>query len=182
MMSLYNRYKWLRLTVGLILLLVGVLTIVISQIRPDIISTSISISIAVVLFLIGGFALFATLMNDKRSMFAPSLVISALFIAVGVILCIKTGFIGEIIVYFMAAFCIAFGVVELFKGIQLCKYKAKWYLFVLCFILAVIGIAFGVISLIYPGNVLSIIYILIGCLMIILGINEIFYGIKMLRK
>lgn len=181
-MKLYEKYKWSRLCTGMIFLLIGILTIIITYINVSIVSATLSISIAAVLFMIGGVSLISNFIDHDKSIFTTSLAVAALCIAVGVVLCIRPTFLGDIIVYFMAAFAIAFGCIEIVKGIQLIRYHSKWYLYVTCFVIAAILIAFGIISLVIgSGGVLTVIYTFVGCCFILIGVNESVIAIKKLK-
>ena len=181
MMVFYSKYKWLRLLMGVFFLLAGTLTVIVNFTRPEAIGETLSISLAIVFFLIGGISLIATLINEKRAVYTPAILTSSLLIALGVVLCIKRDLITSIIVYFAAVFAISIAIVLIIRGILLTRYKKQTAAFVTCFIIGGILLAAGIYALIQPGQVLSMMYVVAGVFLIVYGITEIVFGIKMLK-
>lgn len=177
MKRLFEKEK-LNLIMGIFYLIIGVVTVVISFTNPGIISQVLSYSVAVALFLSAFISLITSLLKDKKSIFTPALALSSILVAIGVVLCVKTGLIGDIIVYFMSVFAIALGVIELAKAIQFINLKYKVIYIILCFFIAALGIAFGIFALIKPGMVLNIIYIIVGVFLITIGITNIIASSK----
>ena len=180
--NLFKRYKWMQLFLGILLIVAGIVTIVISFINMGILSTTLSIIIAVVLFAFGGLILLSTFLEDKGNNYSTAIIYASLLIALGVILCIRNTLIQEVILYLVAVFCIAFGASQIIRGIIAIKYHAKPIVIILCFLLGAIGITLGIVSLCCQGTMMQIIYILVGALFIISGLVETIYGIKEVRK
>lgn len=171
----------MQLFLGILLIVAGIVTIVISIVNMGILSTTLSIIIAVVLFSFGGLILLAGFMEDKGSTYNAAIIYASLLIAVGVILCVRNTLIQEVILYLVAVFCIAFGASQLIKAVVSIKLHAKPILIALCFILAAIGITLGIVALCNQGAMMQVIYILVGSLFIISGIVETVYGVRLIK-
>lgn len=181
--NLVNKYKWMTLVSGIILIIASALIITISVVNVEALSKTLSIVIAILLFLFGGIMILSSFIEDRRSFFSSPLAYGSILIAVGVVLCILPTLIGEFIIYFIAVFCLAFGVVEVAKGVFLILGRSPWYYYVLTFVIAAIAITFGIISLVVkPDDMLRVVYIFMGSLVGLFGILTTISGIQRLRK
>ena len=179
--KLFKKYKWMQLFLGCLLVIAGIVTIIIDFINATELTTVLSIIAAVVLFAFGIFIFLACLLEDRVGDFTVTMAISALMIALGVILCIERLLIGKVIVYFVAAAALTFGVCELIKSIVLVKYHGRTIYIVMGFIFAALGITLGILCLCLQAKALMMVYLFTGCLLIATGIVEIIYGAKSAR-
>ena len=181
--KLFKRYKWMQLFLGCLLVIAGVVTIIIDFINVGTLTTVLSIIIAIVLFTFGLFIFLACLLENSLSYSTSTMAISALLIALGVVLCIQYRFIENVIVYFVAVSILTFGVFELVKSTVLIKYHGRTQYIVLGFILGVLGVTLGIVCLCLHNKaiILQIVYFFVGLLFITYGIIEIVYGIKLTR-
>lgn len=182
--KLFKRYKWLQLFLGCLLLVAGIVTVIIAFINVNSLTTILSIIIAVVLFTFGTFIFLASLLEDKLGNFTSAMAIASLLIALGVVLLVRYKFIGDAILFFVAVTALAFGIAELVKSVVLIRLHGKTEIIALCFILAFMGIALGIVALVLQKKemMLQIIYLCTGFFFAAVGILEIIYGAKLLKN
>lgn len=180
--KLFEKYKWLTLCAGIILLIASVLVITISIVNVESLSKALSIIVAVFLFIFGGIMILSSLIEERSVFFSSPLAYGAVLIAVGVVLCILPMLLESFIVYFIAVFAIAFGVIEIVKGIALIVNRVKPIWFILCFIIAAVALGFGITALVIDmADVLKIVYIFVGVILGAFGLVETIYGIKLMK-
>ena len=178
MNNLFQRYKWAGILLGVLLLIAGIATIVLGIVSPGQINLILSIIVAVILFIIGALYIIAGCMLPLNNFFSTIFLYGALAIAIGVVLLINTGIVPSIMVYTLSIVLIALGAIYLCRAIIGIVHHAKVMWIVLCFILAVLGITAGVLSLVYNGQVLTIIYIAVGAVLAAAGIAQIIYSAR----
>ena len=182
MKKLFNKFKWLQLMLGILLLVAGVVTIIVAIINMSVINTTLSIILAVILFALGGFAILSNFIEYDKSFFSSTLIYGSIVIAIGIVLCISRNLVADIIAYFVAVLAITLGVVGLVRGVLLIKYHARPILYILIIFLGLLFITFGILALIYNSEMLKALYIGVGALICLAGIAETIYGIQLIKQ
>lgn len=173
MKELFKKYIWLQIIMGVLLLAVGITTIVLAFVNGSIIDRTLSIIIAVALFIFAAIMFFSALLAESKSVFSVALIYGSLFIALGVVLLVHPYLISTIFVTMLAVFLIAYGGITLFKGVTLIYFRVKWYWIALLFLLGSIGIAGGILALCYPGVAFTVTFVVLGVGLVALGAYEI---------
>ena len=182
MKSLFKRYIWLQIIYGVLLAAVGITTIILAFVNGEIIDRTLSIIIAVALFLFAVIMIVSSMLSETKEMFSLSLIYASLFIALGVVLLVNPSLISTIIVIMLAVFIIAYGAVCLVKGIVSIFYRMAWYWIALLFLLGAIGITGGILALCYPGIAFTVTFVVLGIGLAALGIYEIVLAIIAMKK
>lgn len=186
MKSLFNKYVWLQLILSILLLFGGavIIAFAIKDIKASehAVNTALNVSVAVILFLFGGFAILASLVFEPKKYITTGLLYGSASIALGVMLCMEKVNIIEFLVYLLAVFLIVVGTVELIKAIAMTVKRKNYELYriIIAYVVAVLFIAGGIVSLI-PNftEALKIPFCIIaGVLLIVAGVFELFFGIK----
>ena len=186
MKSLFNKYIWLQLILSILLLFGGavIIAFAIKDINAEVkvVNTALNISVAVILFLFGGFSILASLVFEPKKYVTTGLLYGSAFVALGVMLCANKVNIIEFLVYLLATFLIVVGAVELIKAIVMTVKHKKYvvYQIVIAYVVAVLFIAGGIVSLIpqFTDTLKIPFCILAGALLIVAGVFELFFGIK----
>ena len=186
MKSLFNKYIWLQLILSILLLFGGAIIIAfaINDIKegtthvPD----ALNISVAVILFLFGGFAIMATLIFEAKKYITTGLLYGSASIALGIIFCTKQLYIIDYLVYLLAIFLIVIGAVELIKAIIMTvKHKnyEVWRI-VVAYVVAALFIGGGIVSIIpnFNGALRIPFCIFAGALLAIAGVYQLYAGIR----
>lgn len=184
MNELFKRFKWMLVLVGSLLLSAGILVFVIAIVNPGIISLIISIVIAACLFASGSITIVASFFSRKRELFSPVHGYAALLIGLGIILCMEPGLLSYLLVRYVAVSLIVVGAVSFARGIFAVVWKDKTTWIVTLFVAAVVGIALGVLILVFSLEdlMLTIIYIGVGVTLAVVGVIQIIAGVKLLNK
>ena len=172
MRKLTEKFAWLQLIFGVVLIGLGVLTIVIAA-EGDIdrFTKTICIVWAVILFLIAALVItFDMIAFTDKAQFG-SLLIAGLFIGVGIFILKYDETIREIIATLLPYILLCVGGVLLLKTIVLAVKRVNFKAWILPFVLAVIFIASGIVFL-NVKDMLRVIYIVLGVLFIVLGAVE----------
>ncbi len=177
MKTLFKKYPWMQIVLGVLLLAVGVTTIVLAFVNGSIIDRTLSIIIAVALFVFAAIMFFSSLFADSKTIFSLALVYGALFVALGVVLLVRPDLISAIFVTMLAVFFIAYGAVMVFKGAILIYFRALWYWIALLFFLGTVGIVGGILALCYPGVAFTVTFVILGVGLAALGVYEMVMGI-----
>ncbi len=171
MKRILEKYQWIQLILGFVLIALGVLTMVIAINVKDNYEQIIFIVWAAVLFLIAaiiiGFDLIA--FNTKAEF--GGLVAAGICIGIGIFVLANRGFISQVIRTLLPYIIISIGGVLLLKTIILAVKRVNFKEWLLPFVVGVIFIASGVVFLVVDN--ISFIYIAVGILFIALGAVEI---------
>ena len=184
MKTLLARWSWIRVVEGILLIILGLLVAILGGIDPHGLTKALSIVIAIFLFLDGGITLFGYVINPQKN-FSLECVISALFIAFGVILCTEGGqtSLGNIISTFAIAVLFSVSFAFLVKGIFTILYKGPTGWIVLNFLIFAITLALGILSIIYKEkHVNQIIYITLGSGILVVGVFDIILAVKAIKE
>lgn len=172
MKKIIEKYTWLQLILGLILLAVGVLTIVTVVNAPNDYQKILFIMWPVTLFVVALIViLFDVLAFNKTAEFG-GLVTSGICIGVGVFVLVNQALLQEAIVTLLPYIMIATGGVLLLKTIILAVKKVSFKEWLLPFILSIVFIAGGIVFLVIKDSQ-KFLYISLGILLIVLGAVEI---------
>ena len=172
MKKILERFKWLQILFGLVLIALGVLTIIIAVNVKDNYENTIFIVWASVLFFLGtvivAFDIIA--FNDKAEFSA--LVAAGICIGVGIFVLGNKEFISHVVKTLLPYIIVSIGGVLLLKTIVLAVRRVPFKQWLLPFVLSVIFVAAGVVF-ICVKDLSNIIYIALGILFIVLGAVEI---------
>ena len=182
MLNQAKKIKWIPIVYGVLLTLVGVLTLIYAITNPAVVDTVISISIAVALFIVGIVHISFALVAHTSDFFNGEMVLGSIAIAFGVVLCVDLGLIGQFIVYLLGAFFLAFALVSIVKFVLFIVYRQSVAWIVIYIIMALVCIAIGVLVLCFRNESKQILYCFVGASIILSGLFEIILGIKILMK
>lgn len=182
MLNQAKKIKWIPIVYGVLLTLIGVLTLIYAITNPAVVDTVISISIAVALFIVGIVHISFALVAHTSDFFNGEMVLGSIAIAFGVVLCVDLGLIGQFIVYLLGAFFLAFALVSIVKFVLFIVYRQSVAWIVIYIIMALVCIAIGVLVLCFRNESKQILYCFVGASIILSGLFEIILGIKILMK
>ena len=171
MRKLTEKYKWLQLVFGLVLLTLGVLTIILAVKVEDDYAKTICIVWGVVLFLVAALIITFDFIGFRDNPEFGGLIIAGVLIGFGVFVLAKRVFIREVINSLLPYVLISVGGVLLLKTIFLAVKRVNFKVWVLPFILSVIFLSAGIIF-ICVDEATRAIYVVVGVLFIVLGALE----------
>ena len=172
MKKLTAKYSWLQLVFGLVLIALGVLTIILAvKIEKADFDKTICIVWAVTLFLIAALIITFEIVGFTDQADFAGLLISGLFIGIGVFVLAKQDIIREVIASLLPYILISIGGVLLLKTIILAVKRVNFKVWLLQFILGVIFLATGIVFAVVE-EALNVIYVVIGVLFVVLGALE----------
>ena len=174
MRRLFSKYKWLGILLGVLLIAGGILLAVMSAVNVSSLNLIFSITVAVILFLIGGSLLLSSLLTSADIIFGSDLIFGALYVTFGILILTNINLLPDMIINIIGIILIAYGTALLFKSIALVikKYKKTGYI-VLGFLVGAIAIAGGILTIIYSSAVQTIIYIGLGVAIACFGVMQI---------
>ena len=179
MNSLFTKHRWMQVVWGILLFVAGAITIIfaVNDENTDV-SLVLSIAVAIVLFAYGLVILFSSFLELKDGFFKYELIIGGFIIAVGIVFCLNTDVLKNIIVNTVAVSLLVFGVIfGIRAAMTIIKKKRVWWLW-LAIVLATLFIASGVLCLIFADKVVNICYFALGGILIIVGIVELYITVK----
>jgi hypothetical protein len=178
---MFKRNAWLKLIEGSLLALLGLLVAIFGGIDPD--KYKDVILIILVIFLSGdALLLYIGAALNKKTKFSVDILFASLLVAIAVAFGFSFKEIYSVIPYFVTYFLIAIGAGETMKGIVqiTTKENVKWI--ILNFVIALIALCLGVLSLLYMEDVAkNVIYIILGVAIVVLASAELtlaIYSIK----
>ena len=172
MRKLTAKYSWLQLVFGLVLVALGVLTIILAvKIERADFDKTICIVWSVTLFLIAALIIAFEIIGFTEQADFAGLLISGLFIGVGIFVLAKQDIIREVIASLLPYILISIGGVLLLKTIILAVKRVNFKVWLLQFILGVIFLATGIVFAVVE-EALNVIYVVIGVLFVVLGALE----------
>jgi len=178
--------KWFQVIAGVILLAFGIATMVLAISQPNEVYKPIAVVLAVCLFITGLVSLIIGFVQDFNKVFSVGIIIGTSIIAIGVVLCVRPQILNEVIIVFAGTLLIVVAVAECLKSILLIINKGKVLHIVFGFIIFVVGLILGIVTLVYhtrgDPNVEKAIYIIIGVIFAISGLLDIIFGIIALTK
>ena len=171
MKRILEKFQWLQLLLGFILIALGVLTMVIAINVEDNYEQTIFVVWAAVLFVMAaiiiGFDLIA--FNNKAEF--SGLLAAGICIGIAIFVLANRSFISQVIKTLLPYIIISIGGVLLLKTIILAVRRVNFKEWLLPFVVGVIFIASGIVFLVVDN--ISFIYIALGILFIALGAVEI---------
>lgn len=179
MNSIFNKHRWMQVMWGILLFVAGAITIIFAATNEGAnVSLALSIAIAIVLFAYGLTIVFSSFLELKDGFFKYELIIGAFVIAVGIVFCMNIDLLKDIIVSTISASLLVFGTVFAARAIMAFVTKLKVWWIGLCIAISVLLIAGGVLCLIFKEDVVNICYLVLGVVLMIVGIIEIYITIK----
>ena len=172
MNNLFERYKWMGILLGVLLILAGVGIILLSIFVPDKVNMILSITVAVICFIIGIIYIVAGVLLPLSEFYSSLYLYGAFAISVGIILLIHMDLASEILIYTIAVILLTLAVVYVVRGILYVTNKMKTIQFVLCFVIGGVCLVLGILALIFKGQMLQFIYILAGAFFLLSGIIQ----------
>ena len=171
MKRILEKYQWIQLILGLILIALGVLTMIIAIDKKEDCEKTIFIVWSVVLFLISAIIIgFDLIAFSKKAEFG-GLITAGICIGIGIFVLVNRSFIQQVINTLLPYIIISIGGVLLLKTIILAVKRINFKEWLLPFVVGVIFIASGIVFLVVDDK--SFIYIAVGILFIALGAVEI---------
>lgn len=171
MRKILDKFKWIQLILGFVLIALGVLTMVIAINKKEDCEQSIFIVWAVVLFIIAAIVIgFDFIAFSKKAEFG-GLIAAGICIGIGIFVLANRNFIQRVINTLLPYIIISIGGVLLLKTIILAVKRVNYKEWLLSFVVGVIFIASGIVFLVVDDK--SFIYIAVGILFIALGAVEI---------
>ena len=171
MKRILEKYQWIQLILGLILIALGVLTMIIAIDKKEDCEKTIFIVWAVVLFVISAIIIgFDLIAFSKKAEFG-GLITAGICIGIGIFVLVNRNFIQQVINTLLPYIIISIGGVLLLKTIILAVKRVNFKEWLLPFVVGVIFIASGVVFLVVDDK--SFIYIAVGILFVALGAVEI---------
>ena len=125
MKSLFKKYIWLQIIYGVLLACVGIATVVLAFVNGSLLDKTLSIIIAIALFIFAAIMFFSSLFAETKSIFSAALIYGSLFVALGVVLLVNPYLISTIFVTMLAVFIIALGAICLFKAAILIFFRTE---------------------------------------------------------
>ena len=181
MKNLLSKYIWLQLILSVLLIFGGAIIIVFASNdkTTDYLANVLNITIAVIFFLFGGFAILASFIFGAKKIINLGFLYGSVSIALGVFLCAKEIILLDHLVYLLSLFLIVFGAVELIKAIVSTIFRLQSvFIIVLSYVFATLSITAGVLSIIYRENITKVYCIIAGALIAIIGLLLLVIGLK----
>lgn len=179
MNSLFNKHRWMQVMWGILLFVAGAITIIFAVTNEGAnVSLALSVAIAVILFAYGLTIAFSSFLELKDRFFKFEIIIGALIIAVGIVFCLNIDLIKGILVDTISAALLAFGAAFTTRAIIAYVRKLKVWWKPLCIVFATLFLAAGVLCLIFKANVVDACFIVLGVILILVGIFEVYMSIK----
>lgn len=179
MNSLFTKHRWMQVVWGILLFVAGAITIIfaVNGENTDV-SLVLSIAVAIVLFAYGLVILFSSFLELKDGFFKYELIIGGFIIAIGIVFCLNTEVLKDIIVNTVAVSLLVFGVIFGIRAAMIIiKKKKVWWLW-FAVVLATLFIAAGILCLIFAEKVVNVCYFALGGILIIVGIVELYITVK----
>lgn len=179
MNSLFQKHKWLQVVWGIMLFVAGAITIIFAVAnKGEDVDIALGIAIAVVLFAYGLTVVFSSFLELKDKFFKYEIIIGAFVIAAGVVFSINYKVISNIIVNTISISLLTFGVIFIARAIVSACLKQKVWWMPLCITFAIIFVAGGVLCIIFQDKILNVCYIILGAILAIVGIIQIYISVR----
>ena len=168
MRKLTEKFKWLQLLFGLILLATGVVTIIMAANGEDNFDQSICLVWAIILFVIAFLIILLDILAFGSDVEFTGLIAAGLAIGVGIFILVNQDIIRNVISSLIPYILISLGGVLILKTIMLAIKRVNFKKWIIFFIVSVIFLTSGIVF-ICVKDMLKVIYIVIGGLFIVLG-------------
>ncbi len=168
MRKLTEKFKWLQLLFGFILIGAGVITIIMAANGEDDFDKNICLVWAILLFSIAFLIILLDFLAFKSDVEFTGLIAAGLAIGVGVFILVNQDIIRNVISSLVPYILIAIGGVLILKTIILAIKRVNFKKWIVVFIVSVIFLTAGIVFLCVK-DMLKVIYIVIGGLFIVLG-------------
>ena len=174
--------KWMIIVYGILLLVGGILTMVFAITNVGVINKVLSITLAIALFVVGLLNIVTALISKTSEFFTPSLLLGSMAIAMGIVFLINQYLLGVFILYFIGALALAMAAVAIVKFILFIKFKQKGSWIAFYAVLAILAITLGVLIFVYQHRAEQVLYCVVGAVLLLTGIAEVVYGLKVMNK
>jgi hypothetical protein len=169
MKTLFNK-KWISALIGILLVAAGILIVVMSIVNPGVIGLIISVSTAVILFVVGGLMILLGATNRSENLFDMDIISGSFIVTIGVLLCIEYNLLPGLFIKVLAIFLMAYGLSLTLKSIILLARNVKQKtLIVIALIVGILAATGGLLFLLFEANVLTVVYITSGVLITLFG-------------
>ena len=168
MRKLTDRFKWLQLLFGLILIGAGVVTIIMAANGEDDFDKNICLVWSIILFVIAFLIVLLDILAFGSDVEFTGLIAAGLCVGVGVFILVNQDIIRNVISSLIPYILISIGGVLLLKTIMLAIKRVNFKKWIVVFIVSVIFLTSGIVF-ICVSDMLKVIYIVIGGLFIVLG-------------
>ena len=173
MRKIIDKFNWLQLLFGFILIAVGVLTIVlVINIKEDEYEKYIYIAWASTLFLVALMLILFDLIAFSKTAEFGGLIASGICVGIGVFVLVNQNLINEAVTTLLPYILISIGGVLLLKTIILAVKRISFKEWLLAFILGIVFLSGGIIFLVVH-EAQKVLYGAIGIILIVVGAVEI---------
>jgi len=163
--------KWFVLVGTILTLIIGVLILVLAITVTDKLTQAISIIIAIGCFLAGLANVIYGLVKQDDKLISVGVVAGASIISIGVVLCINTLLIKDVIVYFVGVLFLAIGVVKLLQLIVQIIKKSDAKSIVASIAILVVAVTLGTLVIVFnKEDSIKWIYCVIGAVLALCGL------------
>lgn len=182
--SLFNKYKWLRIVLAILLIGAGVAAIVLAVNGTYV----INYILAGCCFIYAAMLITASFIANPRTPYPIEVLIGGLFIGIGIVLCIPgiTESLNVILVYLIASSLIALGAVALIKAIVILSYKDPVGNWIFMLIFGIFALTGGILLAVFRtglfNNLVLAANICFGSALIALGLFVLIYAIARASK
>ena len=177
-MSLLTKHKWLNIVYGVLLIVIGALTLTFAIVNVDVVNQVISISLAVSLFIAGILNIASSIIAHTEKLFTSTLLVGSFAIAFGIVLLVNRTLIGSFIALLLGTFLLALGTVYLVKAIIFIILKQKVPAIILMFVIAAIAIGLGVTVVCFQQESQMVLYAFIGVSFAVMGVIELILVVR----
>ena len=181
MKNLLNKYIWLQFILSILLIFGGTIIIVFAtnEKTTDYLANVLNITVAVIFFLFGGFAIVASYIFGAKRVINLGFLYGSISIALGIFLCAKEIILLDHLTYLLSLFLIVFGAVELIKAIFSTIFRLQsTVIIVISYIFATLFLVAGILSIIYREKITTVYCIIAGAVIALAGLFLLGLGIK----
>lgn len=173
-----TKFPYSDIVYGILLTVLGVLTIVFAIVNQANVAKMISYSFAVGLFVLALIFILNTIISNVKEVFSTGLFLGSSAVALGIVLVLIPELMPNFFVCFLASLFCVLAVVLLVKGILAICYKEKAKIIVFLFLIAVISGTIGGLMFAYWNSGKTIVYIFIGAMLLLSGIGSLIVGVN----
>lgn len=170
MRKLTEKFKWLQLLLGILLVGVGVVTIVLTANADNNSNFDQTVCLvwAIILFTIAGLIVLLDVIAFGEDVEFTGLIAAGICVGIGVFILVNQDIIRNVISTLIPYILISIGGVLILKTIILAVKRVNFKKWIIIFIVSVIFLTSGIVFL-CVNDMLKVIYIVIGGLFIVLG-------------
>jgi len=186
MKNLFNRFKWLRLILGLVIFSLGLIILLITVNEDGDPFKLVALIVSIYCFAVAVFNLLVTIFMEKKAGFngiSSNILVSGLLIGIGIALLssnIVQNFVDTLVADFLPWVMISISAVVLLKFILLVSNKTSRIDFgawIRALIIWVILLTTGLVILFTKNDITTFIYGVVGIIVMVVGLLVISFGI-----